>query len=285
MNAIAVRIRRSPLVAFFVLAYLLSWSVWLLLAVSSISINSTVGNILNVIAIAGPTLSALILTAITQGTKGLQEISSRLQNWRVPVRWYVIALLLPFLLIVISLVISYFMMTPAPALSGSKSLLLLLPEFVRILFFGGPLGEEIGWRGFALPRLLAGRNTFSASIILGVIWGLWHAPIYAVPGTGQNEIVRNDGSFVVFFAAFVIWTIGLSILFTWLYRITQGNLLMMILFHAAINTAVFLPFLLGMQNSPVTMVNAGLTWVTAFLVSRRPIFMENKASDYKKEAQ
>jgi membrane protease YdiL (CAAX protease family) len=79
---------------------------------------------------------------------------------------------------------------------------LVAAEFVRVLFLGGPLGEELGWRGFALPRLLARRSPFGASVLLGVVWGLWHAPLYFVPGTGQFEFAQASGSFLVPFSAF-----------------------------------------------------------------------------------
>jgi hypothetical protein len=78
-------------------------------------------------------------------------------------------------------------------------------------------------------------------VLLGLVWGVWHAPLYAIAGTGQNEMLRSGGSFPFLFVAFVVWTIGLSVLFTWLYKLARGNLLVVILFHAAVNTAVFLP--------------------------------------------
>jgi membrane protease YdiL (CAAX protease family) len=141
-------------------------------------------------------------------------------------------------------------------------------EFVRIFFLGGPLGEEIGWRGFALPRLQARRTAFDASVLLGVIWGLWHIPLYFVQGTGQFETLRagTDPAFAI--GGFVGWTIGLSVLFTWLFNQTRGSLLVMMLFHAAVNLSVFLPALLG-STGIVSLLNVAVTWIVALIVTAR----------------
>ena len=82
-------------------------------------------------------------------------------------------------------------------------------ELVRVLFLGGPLEEELGWRGFLLPRLQAARSAWSASLLLGLDLGSVAHPLYFVSGTGQSEIAASTG--VVFaITAFVIWTIGLD---------------------------------------------------------------------------
>ena len=164
--------------------------------------------------------------------------------------------------------------SPLPAnLSLSVWLTPLLVEFVRVLFVGGPLGEEIGWRGFALPSLLNGQaSAMKTSMILGLIWGLWHAPFYFVPGSGQNDMLRLGGSFLALFPAFVVWVMGMTVIFTWLHKLTNGNLLIAIIFHTAINTAAFFPSVIGAKSGMTPMLNAGLTWLAAILVSRTNVF-------------
>jgi membrane protease YdiL (CAAX protease family) len=94
------------------------------------------------------------------------------------------------------------------------------------VFPGSALGEEVGWRGYALPRLQAGRSALSASLILGVIWGLYHLPLYF---TGQAG--RPLGLFPVF----VVSTIALSVILTWVYNGTGGSLMLVVLLHATFN--------------------------------------------------
>lgn len=241
----------------------------------SLDLKKPPGSIINGLAIFGPTLSALILTAVLFGREGLRQLLDRLSPSQVGMRSYIIAISLPFLIIIVALIIGILMSDPFPTnLAGSAWILPLLIESGRILFFGGPLGEEIGWRGFALPRLLDGRSAFRASMMLGLVWGIWHAPIYFVSGSGQNDMLRSGGSFAMLFPAFVAWTLGLAVLFTWIYKMTNGNLLVAILFHTAVNTAVFLPFVIGAQSGLVPLLNAGLTWVAAIIVSRTKVFRE-----------
>jgi uncharacterized protein len=265
---------RPSLTAFFVLTYAISWSIWLLMAALSLDILAPLGRALNIAAIFGPTLAGLILTVSGQGKAGGYELLSRLWRPQPRLAWMGTALSLPLVLIAAAVVLAFLLGEALLSSPASIGWLLLLGEFIRILFFGGPLGEEIGWRGYALPQLLRAHSPFKASVLLGLVWGVWHAPLYAIAGTGQNEMLRNGGSFPFLFVAFVIWTIGLSVLFTWLYKLAQGNLLVVILFHAAVNTAVFLPVFFGVQSGMVPMLNAGLTWVAAILVSRTRLFRQ-----------
>jgi uncharacterized protein len=105
----------------------------------------------------------------------------------------------------------------------------------------------------------------TSSILLGLVWGLWHIPLYFVPGTGQNEILRTGTSPAFAIGGFVGWTIGLSVLFTWLFNQTQGSLLVVIGFHTAVNLAAFLPAAVGSVGvAPV--LNVLLTWLVAAVV-------------------
>jgi uncharacterized protein len=122
--------------------------------------------------------------------------------------------------------------------------------------------EELGWRGFALPRLQQHANALNASILLGLVWGLWHLPLYFVLGTGQSEMLRAGASPAFAIGGFVGWTIGLSVLFTWLYNQTGGSLLVVILFHAAVNFAAFLPAAFG-SGGAASLLNVLITWLVA----------------------
>jgi len=268
-------ISRHPLTAYFILAYVISWGLWFSMVALSLDLKSQPGSIINGVAIFGPTLAGLMLTPVLAGRVGLLQLFGRLSPSQPGMRSYVAAISLPFLIMIVALIIGILMGDSFPTnLVGGAWILPLLAESVRILFFGGPLGEEIGWRGFALPRLLSNNSSFKASLTLGLIWGIWHAPIYFVTGSGQNDMLMSGGSFAMLFPAFVVWTIGLAVLFTWIYKMTNGNLLITILFHTAVDTAVFFPSVIGVQSGIVPLLNAGLTWVAAIIVSRTKIFRE-----------
>lgn len=119
-------------------------------------------------------------------------------------------------------------------------------------------GEEIGWRGYALPRLQARHGALIASLIIGVVWGFWHVPKFLMAGSAQ------DYSFWVF----LLDTTAKAILFTWVYNNTKSSLLLVTLFHAAINTAdVFLPIIpAAIGDVRPTLIAIGLHCLAAIIV-------------------
>jgi uncharacterized protein len=257
-----VVVRRYPLRAFFVLTFAISWSLWLGLAAAAVPITTTTGGVLNVIAIFGPSIAA-VLVAIRLGET--RELLAGFSLSQLSPGWSAVALGLPLAMMAIAIAASVGLLgAPTPNLSGSV-LVVLLVEFVRILFLGGPLGEELGWRGFALPRLQQHRTALTSSVLVGVIWGLWHIPLYFVSGTGQHELLRTGTSPAFAIGGFVGWTIGLSVLFTWLFNQTRGSLIVVILFHAAVNLAAFLPTAVGSAGA-ASLLNVLLTWIAAIVV-------------------
>ncbi len=129
--------------------------------------------------------------------------------------------------------------------------------FPLYLFVGGPLAEELGWRGFALPRLLTRHTALFSSLLIGVIWACWHLPLFAVPGTGS-------GSGLAGFVWFLLQLSGWGVLLGWVY-INTGSLLLCVLFHAAGNTFVstVLPVVAGTR--PYMLMDAFI-WAVVFLV-------------------
>jgi uncharacterized protein len=203
-------VRKHPLIAFFVLAYLLTWWIYPLLRFSPL---------LGIFGLFGPALAAIIMAAVTEGKPGVKALLRRTVLWRVGVPWYVIALGLPILLSLATAALAY--------LVGAS-------EFIRVgalapielVLFVLIVGEELGWRGYALPKLLEKRSPLIASLILGVLWGLWHVPTFVIPGTPQYGLPAT---------AFMLLTIEYSILMTWVFLHTQGSVLIATLFHGAIN--------------------------------------------------
>lgn len=190
MRTVLAPIKRHPLIAFFVLAYALTWWVYPLLQVSPY---------LGFPGLLGPALAAIIVAAVAEGRAGIKDLLGRVVRWRVGARWYAVALGLPAVLALATAGLHLLLGAPTPVWFGRVSVLDLI-IFVLII------GEELGWRGYALPRLLVSRSALSASLILGVLWGAWHLPTFFVAGTPQYGLP---------FSAFVLLTVAYSVVFTW----------------------------------------------------------------------
>ncbi len=180
--------------------------------------------------------AALIMTAATGGRVAVVGLLRRFLIWRVGWRWYAALLLLPTIMILAVLLNAAIAHEPidfstvfAHRIFGASA---SLPMFVVPFFLTDAIanGEEIGWRGYVLPRLQVRHSALVASLIVGVIWALWHIPKFLVPGNTSS------------FGLFLIRVVADAVLYTWLYNNTKGSLLMTTAFHAGANTAgVFLP--------------------------------------------
>jgi len=250
-------IERRPLQSFVLLAILVSWPAWGMLAVYGLVPGLNLAGVLWLLGGLGPPISAVIVLGAAEGGHAVWRLLDRLMLWRVERRWYIVAVLLPGVVVGVALFIDAIVFdvpTPVPSLD-------LVPLFVGSILanmvIGGGL-EEIGWRGFALPRLQAEYSALTASLMIGVVWVGWHAPLFVVPGAIQAELA---------FLPFFVQGIALSVLFTWLYNSTRGSLLLVVLLHGAVNawlTSVW--FLRGDVNSTTLWVFAGLVGVTAVCV-------------------
>jgi uncharacterized protein len=167
--------QRHPVAAFFVLAYALSWLVWIPASLAG------AGQALLVVGAFGPAAAAFIVLRITGGS--VRAWARQILRWRVQLRWYLYALGLPALLFAV--------VNGALALLGKEIDLALLadraPSYLAAFAFAALLGggqEEPGWRGFALPRLQRQLTPLRATLLLAVLWGLWHLPIYGLGFVG-----------------------------------------------------------------------------------------------------
>lgn len=223
MNKIKLFVQRNPLVTFFVLAYAFSWWPWLLSAAAN-----PFGNPLFPF---GPMLAALILTTIINGRAGLKALLTRVVQWRVNLRWYGVILFLPVALGLGAFGLNLLLGAPKPAATQLPPWGVILQVLLVQLFFI-QVGEELGWRGFALPRLLESRSALAASLTLGLLWVGWHLPAYA---TGAISTI------------FIPIPLITAFLFTWLYQHTNGSVLIAILFHSMLNTVadIFFPLFTG----------------------------------------
>ena len=227
-------IKRHSLVVGVVLMFALTWPIDLS---NSGVLPFQVPFALAILVGYGIFFAALIMTALTLGKGGVIALLKRFLIWRVGGKWYLVAFLLVPSLNLLGVVLNAalssqpidFSTVLAYKIFGSSAnlVILILPY---LLFDAVTNGEEMGWRGYVLPRLQAKHSALASSLILGVIWGLWHLPTFMAPGT--------TGSF----ALVVVDTVAKAVFLTWLYNNAQGSLLLTTLAHASWNTAgMFLP--------------------------------------------
>jgi uncharacterized protein len=218
----ATPVRRHPLGSFLTLTFLLSWGYWIPLAVGG-------GAGSHVPGLLGPALAALIVSAIVEGPAGPRELGVRMVRWRVPLRWY-LAAIGPLLLGAVTLTVVTWTSSGAVDLGGAARFA-GLPEagwggvFVLLLVVNG-FGEEVGWRGFAWPRLRRDRSLAVAAGLLVVPWAVWHLPTFWLDTGMDLDPVVIPG-----------WLVGLAagaVVLGWLYERT-GSLLIVALFHASLN--------------------------------------------------
>jgi membrane protease YdiL (CAAX protease family) len=176
------------------------------------------------IFILGPLLAAFGASAYAEGWAGVRGLLAQWVRWRVAPRWYAIALGVPALIVGASALLFLALGGRVPpALSGS---IWLAVPLMLIGFVVGGLLEETGWRGYALPRLQPRIGALWASIILGVVHACWHFPLFFIAGAGFDTIA---------FPVYMVITIALSVLFTWIYNSTGHSLLLVSIAHASVN--------------------------------------------------
>jgi membrane protease YdiL (CAAX protease family) len=249
-------LRRRPVLIFFVLSYVFSWALWAPLAIVGGDLPGALDFLLRVLGSAVPSALAVVFVAALHGKRAVMELLGQLLLWRVGLRWYLVVLAVT-LLVPCAFAVSVLFGGSFPALGLSIPLVLL--TLVLSTFPGSAMGEEIGWRGFVLPRLQARHSALGASIGLGVVWGMWHLPLW-LSGAPSHPLGL--------FPAFVISVVAMSVLYTWLYNSTGGSLLIVVLFHAVTNLPLSLfPDALVGGTVPPLLIYMALMVLTATVVA------------------
>jgi uncharacterized protein len=234
-------VKRHPIITFFVLTYAISWGFLPIEAVRFMA--------------GGPLIAALIVIPLTQGWTGLRELGSRMIRWRVRWYWYAVAIGLPLAVVMLTAGLNVALGAEAPSLVQFGSVTTVLMIFaVRLVNPGdGALGEEPGWRGFALPGLQTTLSPLVSTLILGVLVTGWHVPIlFLEEGTLQPFILVGFllGSFTVTF-----W-------YTWLFNHTGGSVLMTLVSHAVQGTITIGGlWAVGADFARANLIT-GLVWLT-----------------------
>jgi membrane protease YdiL (CAAX protease family) len=179
--------------------------------------------------------SAAIVLVVVEGRKGgLRELLSRFLIWRVGIRWWVIALFFAVIPSVAALYLFELLGGPPVDWSGLPSLYTVVPMFILLTIAAG-IGEEFGWRGFLLPRLQTRHNALVSSLIIGVLWAIWHIPLFLIEGTFQN-VLQSQGGLLPAVLGYSLFVIVSSIWFTWVFNNTRGSVLLAAVMHGASNT-------------------------------------------------
>lgn len=244
--------RAHPVAAFVALTLCLSWPPWTVTVALGRSVR-----VLGILGAFGPTLAALALTAAVSGRAGLRRLVGRALRWRIAPRWYAFALGAPVVVLTAR--------TAAAALWSSIPPVPPVDPIFAVLAFGYVLlfsvaGEELGWRGYLLPRLQAGHGAVVSSLALGAVWFGWHLPLFLVPESPQTGIPLS------LYAAQILAS---SVLYTWLVNNTDGSLVLPHLFHAASNAVLgFVPVLPVQSGGDVRALTVAvvLLWVVAATV-------------------
>jgi membrane protease YdiL (CAAX protease family) len=226
-------IRAHSFGVYVFLAYTISWSFQLPLALEAQGmIRAQIPYWLHYVASFGPLLSALIVVAITEGRTGIRQLLGRLLKWRVKRVYYAFSVGVPLALFAIAVGVTLISTGAWPDLSllGRVDYLPYLGAIPALgwwlVTFG--LGEEVGWRGFALPYLQQKWPAGASSLILGAIWACWHLPAFFY----RDTFIAMG---LLGFPMFTVSILFVSVIFVWLYNSTGGSLLLVALFHGVFN--------------------------------------------------
>jgi len=249
------------LLKFFLLTYIVSWVLWassaaiLRVATPESSGLQIISGALYLIGVFAPALVALALTARADGRAATLALLRRTVDWSVGARWYLFALGY-MAAIKLAVAISVRIATGAWPAFGPEPLYLM----IIAIPFSTPVqaGEEIGWRGYALPRLAASLGLSGASIVLGILWACWHLPFFFIPGSDKSGQS---------FPLYLLGVTALSVAMAWLYWRTNGSLLLTMLMHAAVNnTKDIVPSAVSAATNVSSLSSSRVAWISVAIM-------------------
>lgn len=253
-------IKRRPALCYFILTFFISWTGAFIVVASKVINGITIprldGILMFPVMLLGPPSASIILTRIIDGKQGVRNMLSRMGIWKVSFRWYLLILLLPPTLILIALLFLKnwvsLAFTPNFALTG--------------IFYAIPAGlfEEIGWTGFAFPKLRLKNNFVKSGLLLGILWGFWHLPVIDFLGGA----FPHGKYLILFFIAFIVLMTAVRIIISWIYTNT-GSILLAQLMHiiSTGSLAIFSPTGVSpIQEASWYFLYAALFWVVVLII-------------------
>lgn len=213
------------IITFFFLTFAWTWSLWGIVAL----IRAQAPGLADALYLAGafgPSFAAVLVTLMFTGRAGLRRWLAQCLRWRVGWRWYAVAFIAPPLILLAALGVHFALGGAVPALPYADRVLIAIAQFAVIAVLGGPLGEEFGWRGYALPELTARIGWRGAGALIGFAWALWHLPLLFMADTKQANLP---------IALFLLSTVGLSVVMARLGVHAGFSVLPALLLHSVIN--------------------------------------------------
>ncbi|MFN3844234.1 MAG: CPBP family intramembrane glutamic endopeptidase [Paracoccaceae bacterium] len=257
-QATAQRHPQAAIWTFAALTFLWTWGLWAAVSLIGPSAPRLSGAVFLASAF-GPGVAAFVTVLAFEGKAGFARGLNRCLRWRLGWGWYALAAPLAM---GTALGLHAALGGTIPPMPVQGPVLIIIAQFALITVFGGPLGEEFGWRGYALPALTDLLGWRWAAVLIGVVWGLWHLPLFWMPGTAQAELPM---------VLFLTSTVALSVVFARLSVKTKFSVLPAILLHGAINwSSLVLPIMpVGGDTRPYTIV-MGLVMLLAVAVMLKP---------------
>jgi len=258
-------LHRHAVSAGFVLMFAFTWPIDLWAAADSHGWTSVrIWPVLPLLVGYGFVAASLVMTGVLDGRAGIGRLLRQFLVWRIGLLWYVVVLLGAPIVDLAAIAVHVLLGGAVPDFTqpfarqvvGPLDLGIALPLFFLMGVFTN--GEEIGWRGYATPRLQAGHTALTAALVVGMVSALWHVPKALTAGSGQDYP----------FWLFVLDTIAKAMVFAWVYNSTGGSLWAVTLLHASVNTSVvFLPILRGAPDAVrLTAISIGLHCLVAIVV-------------------
>jgi len=251
-------IKKHPVTCYFILTFFLSWlGAFILVApklFSGQSIPKMDGILMFPLMLIGPVAASITLTALTEGKHGVKNLLSRISKWKAPLKWYLTAFIIPPSLILIVLFILQTFVSPV-----------FKPNFFPLGFlFGIPAGffEEIGWTGYAYPKMRLKFPALKSALIVGFVWGLWHLPVIDFLGAASP----HQQYLLLFFLAFIVILVAMRVIMMWIY--SKTNSMPLVQFMHVVSTGclvTFGPFNISPAQESLWYASyAIILWFTAF---------------------
>jgi membrane protease YdiL (CAAX protease family) len=257
----------GQIVALFVVAYALSWLVWGSVIAEQ---NDIIGfHLPQGIALWMLLIAVVAVAALTGGMSAIRDLALRVVRWRVGWIWYLIAVGLPLALSLLALGIANLLGQDVPT-GVDEPIGSALGYFAfGILLFG--LTEELAWRGFVLPRLQTRLTPIAAALILGVLWAIWHTPLFFIDGSSQQDWP---------YLGFVVLVVAESVFISWVFNHARGSVLVVALFHAASDASLAWSGTLSGSDVSFWVVVATYLVVAVALIASRPSEWTGAASQF-----
>jgi uncharacterized protein len=259
MSLIAA-VRRHTVVSYFVIAYAVSWAIWIPMALANLRVYQGSPWPTHLPGLFGPVVAAFVMSAVIGGGVRAKELLARMVRWRVAKRWYLAAL---------SPLAFYAVAALAMAATGRgwpdlgelgefSGLPMVAAPVMWLLLLVAAYAEETGWRGFAVSEMMKKRSLLTTALVIGLLWALWHVPSMFV-----IENYREMGLAIV--PTFTFGIVAGSIFLAWLYRASGGSVLIVALWHATYNLVSGTAAAHGLIAAVVS--TAVMTWAVLIVVT------------------